>query len=169
MTFNTNDPGKTAAKFESYLLENNMTQTKTVILVEDNPADAELTKLAFQNLHFSDQIMHCLDGDSLFKLLVNISLNNICYILLDLNMPRLNGIGVLKKLSAHLEWYKLPVIVFSSSTNIEEIVTCYDLGANAYVLKPLDFNEYCNTIRAIHKFWSGVNVVPFFENTEIEQ
>ena len=151
---------KIGTKFKSPHQGNNMTQIKKVILVEDNPADVELTKLAFRNQAFPPEITHFTDGKAFLDFLRKTPLSHICYILLDLNMPKISGIEVLKALSTHPVWHKLPVIVFTSSSNPKEVNACYEQGANAYVLKPFDFQEYDKTIKAIHEFWCGVNIAP---------
>lgn len=132
---------------------------KKVILVEDNPADVELTKLAFRNLSIETDLVHCSNGKELLSLLrKEHHLDEICYILLDLNMPVLNGIEVLKIFQKDTELRKLPVIVFTSSMQEADIQTCYALGANAYVLKPMSLSEFDATIKSISDFWGDVNV-----------
>jgi len=132
---------------------------KKVILVEDNPADVELTKLAFKNLSIETDLVHCSNGKELLSLLgKEHHLDEICYILLDLNMPVLNGIEVLKIFHKDKELRKLPVIVFTSSMQETDIQTCYALGANAYVLKPMSLSEFDATIKSISEFWGDVNV-----------
>jgi len=143
-------------------------QTKKVILVEDNQADLELTRLAYGSLAPDVDLVHCHDGQALIQLLPTIDLNEICYILLDLNMPRVSGLEVLKIFQAHREWGKIPVIVFTSSLHNQDVLQCYELRANAYVLKPLDFDVFDRTIRAIHEFWCNVNVTPDYYGYESE-
>lgn len=154
----------TESSSDVHLQKTDALQPRSVILVEDNPADAELAKLAFKSFHFSEKIIHCASGDNLFKLLETTSLNEVCYILLDLNMPKLSGIDILRLMAVHPNWNKLPVIVFSSSTNIEEVTACYESGANAYVPKPLDFSRYCDSINATHKFWCRINIAPVMDS-----
>jgi len=110
---------------------------KKVILAEDNLADVELTKLAFQELDYPLEVVHVIDGQELLSYVQNVqndTLQDIVLILLDLNMPRLGGVDVL----------------------------CYDFGANAYVCKPIDINDFNKTIRSIAQFWVDVNVLPNF-------
>jgi two-component system response regulator len=156
----TQDFKRIGAKFTSQIGGNNMSHIKKVILVEDNPADIELTKLAFKNQTIPSEVVPCSDGNALIHLLHHVKLTDVGYILLDLNLPKLSGIEILNIIAKDPEWHKLPVIVFTSSTDAREVSACYEAGANAYVLKPLDFNDYNNTIRAIHEFWCGVNLIP---------
>ncbi|MFQ5447520.1 MAG: response regulator, partial [Saprospiraceae bacterium] len=133
------------------------------ILVEDNPADAELVKFAFESQSVDAQLIHCPDGGELLALLPSLSLNTICYVLLDLNMPGMNGYEVLRHFFEDEYWRKLPVIVFSSSMHQADVRTCYELGANAYVRKPLDFNDFDEAIRHINAFWGQVNLRPSYQ------
>jgi DNA-binding response OmpR family regulator len=114
-------------------------------------------------MKFNAELLHCPDGASLFTFLRKIPFDEVCYILLDLNMPKLNGKEILKALSADKNWCMVPVIVFSSSSYSPDIATCYELGANAYVVKPLDLPEFDRVIQAIHAFWGDVNLRPTFE------
>ncbi|TAK31177.1 MAG: response regulator [Saprospiraceae bacterium] len=139
-------------------------QTSKVILVEDNMAEAGLVKFAFKEQSVATELIHCHDGEELMALLSTVAPDIIRYILLDLNMPGMNGYEVLKRFSADENWKKLPVIVFSSSSHQSDVRTCYELGANAYVCKPIDFNEFDEAIRCINAFWGGVNLGPVFES-----
>jgi two-component system, response regulator len=134
---------------------------KKVILVEDNQAEAGLLKIAFSELKIKHQLLHFLDGDDVLTQLPGVPIEEIAYILLDLNMPKVNGFQVLKTFAAHPSWKSLPVIVFSSSINQTDINTCYELGANAYVPKPMDFNNLTDTLRTIHAFWGETNLGAF--------
>lgn len=131
-----------------------------VILVEDNKAEADLTKIIFREQAIRAEIVHCNNGEDLLNLLSSIAYGEICYILLDLNMPKVNGFDILKAFSEHQDWSKLPVIVFTSSNSDADMRTCYEMGANAYVPKPLDLNGLDSTIKAIHDFWGETNVQP---------
>ena len=138
---------------------------KKVILAEDNLADVELTKLAFQELDYPLEVVHVIDGQELLSYVQNVqndTLQDIVLILLDLNMPRLGGVDVLKNFYKDETFKKLPVIVFSSSAHETDVKTCYDFGANAYVCKPIDINDFNKTIRSIAQFWVDVNVLPNF-------
>lgn len=136
---------------------------KKIILVEDNKAEADLTKIVCRDLKIESEILHFSDGEELLIKLPALPLAQISYILLDLNMPRVNGYQVLQKLSTEPNWKKLPVIVFSSSTSENDVNTCYDLGANAYVTKPMDINKLTQVIQSIHSFWGQTNVGPYFD------
>lgn len=135
-----------------------------VILVEDNMAEAKLTSIAFSSHPDRPEIVHCTNGESFLQLLESFPLRSILYILLDLNMPRMNGIDVLKTIQDHQEWKRLPVIVFTSSAFQKDILTCFDLGANAYVVKPVEYDELDRKLTAINNFWAAANRLPNFNN-----
>lgn len=140
-----------------------MRTAKKIILVEDNIADVELTKLAFQKLDLPLEMIHVPDGYQLIDLLKDLNLEEVALILLDLNMPRLGGLEILKIMNKDSELCKLPVIIFSTSSNDADVYACYENGANAYVSKPIDLNEYHKTIQAIAHFWGDINVLPSFD------
>jgi CheY-like chemotaxis protein len=133
---------------------------KKVILVEDNKAEADLTRIIYMEQSIPCEIIHCKNGEEFLTLLTSINQNDISYVLLDLNMPRVSGYDVLTILSESEEWKNLIVIVFSSSSNSNDISKCYELGAKAYVAKPLDLAELDRTILSIHHFWGNSNVRP---------
>ena len=141
-----------------------MKTAKKIILVEDNVADVELTKIAFRKLELPLEIIHVPDGHELIDLLQEVNFDDIALILLDLNMPKIGGLDVLKIMNGDEEMCKLPVIVFSTSSNEEDVFACYEYGANAYVNKPININEFHKTIAAIAHFWGDINVLPAFNN-----
>ncbi len=133
---------------------------KKIIIVEDNKAEADLTRIIYQEQSIECEIVHCENGEQFLSMLSTINTDEICYILLDLNMPRVNGYEVLEYLSQHDEWRDLVVIVFSSSNNSKDVALCYALGAKAYVTKPMDLDELDRTIQSIHSFWGSTNMKP---------
>lgn len=129
-----------------------------ILLVEDNLADVELTRIAFQSQKINSEIIHCEDGKEALDFLRKNSIDGFGYILLDLNMPRLNGLELLKICKQDSTLRRLPIIVFTTSANQEDVQQCYENGANAYVLKPVDLEDFDRTIVAIDSFWGSVNV-----------
>ncbi len=132
----------------------------TVIIVEDNKADAEITRQVLSGISSTSEFVHCEDGEALLKLLPESDTEKIRFIILDLGLPKLNGKEVLKRLSERPEWKQLPVIIFSSSENLDDIIACYKLGVNAYVSKPANYNEYDRVVKSIHRFWGAANLIP---------
>ena len=139
-----------------------MNAPKKIVLVEDNLADVKLTKMAFSNLSVDTEIIHFFNGQELLDYLANAPLNEISLILLDLNMPKLGGIEVLRVFNTNSDFKKLPVVIFTSSVHQSEVRTCYELGAKAYVNKPLDIADFDETIRAIAHFWLHTNILVEF-------
>ena len=131
-------------------------------------AEAKLTSIAFASHPNRPEIIHCTDGEKFIDLLREMPLHEISYILLDLNMPRMGGMEVLEIMSKHPSWRFLPTIVFSSSAFEKDILTCYNLGASAYVVKPVEFDELDRRLTAINDFWAETNRLPqFAEQSEV--
>ncbi len=131
-----------------------------VILVEDSNAEAALTKIVYYEQALPIEILHCQNGEDFLHLLGEVNELEICYVLLDLNMPRCSGYEVLDAISKNEKWKNLVIIIFSSSVNEKDIARCYELGAKAYVAKPFDLFELDRTILSIHRFWGSTNVKP---------
>lgn len=139
-----------------------MDAPKKIILVEDNLADVKLTKMAFGNLPMEVDITHFYNGQELLDYLATATLSEISLILLDLNMPKLGGLDVLTTFNSNPDYKKLPVVIFTSSVHQAEVRSCYELGANAYVNKPLDIADFDETIKAIAFFWISTNIMVEF-------
>jgi len=134
-----------------------------ILVAEDNIADVELVKIVLYDLPVDIEVVHFPNGKELMEYLKANSLQNINLILLDLNMPKMGGVDVLKEMYQDTELRKIPVVVFSSSLHEEDITNCYDYGANAYVKKPINMDEFNRSIEAIVNFWVGINVLPCLE------
>lgn len=138
----------------------------TIILAEDNALDAELTMEAFSEMDFPIDIIHLIDGqevlDYLFKegKYINRESPNPNLILLDLKMPKVDGLEVLEKVKKDEKFKKIPIIMLTSSREENDLVKSYDLGVNAYVVKPLDFEVFRKEIQDIGMFWAKVNEPP---------
>lgn len=141
-----------------------MKNLRKIILAEDNIADVELTKIAFKELDLNLDVSHVFDGQQLMDLLKSNPLNEVALVLLDLNMPKMGGLDVLKQMYEDEELRKLPVVVFTSSAHESDVHSCYEYGANAYVNKPIDINDFHKTIAAIANFWAEINVLPAFNS-----
>jgi two-component system, chemotaxis family, response regulator Rcp1 len=133
---------------------------RKVILVEDNLADVELVKISVRELENPVELVHVGDGQELLNFLKTATLNDIAVILLDLNMPRVSGIDVLKFMSEDANYRKVPVVMFTTSNSKSDIMKCYELGAKAFVCKPLDIFEFNSSIKSIVEFWTGINMLP---------
>jgi CheY-like chemotaxis protein len=133
---------------------------RKVILVEDNLADVELVKISVSELETPVELVHVGDGQELLNYLQTAVLSDIAVILLDLNMPRVSGIDVLRNMQADPTLKKVPVVMFTTSNSKSDIMKCYELGAKAFVCKPLDIFDFNNSIRSIVEFWTGINMLP---------
>jgi two-component system response regulator len=144
-----------------------MIRSRLILLVEDNPDDAELTLRAFEESNTLSQIVVAPDGeqalDYLFakgfyldrdpKVMPDV-------VLLDLNLPKVDGLGVLQRLRADSRTRRLPVVVLTSSNEESDIIRSYDLGANSFVQKPVDFAQFLNAAQQLGLYWLGLNTAP---------
>lgn len=135
---------------------------KRVILVEDNLADVELVRISIRELETPIELVHVGDGQELLNFLKTAVLAEIAVIMLDLNMPRVSGIDVLRFMHDDPLLKKVPVVMFTTSNSKTDILKCYELGAKAFVCKPLDIFEFNQAIRSIVEFWTGINMLPAF-------
>ncbi len=131
-----------------------------ILQVEDSQADALMTREALQDSDMSCRISIVEDGVEALEFLNQRgkykSSEPPDLILLDLNMPRKNGRELLAELKAHPKFRSIPVIVLTTSRAVEDIASAYDLHANCYIIKPVDFLSYSETIRAIQAFWLSI-------------
>ena len=137
-------------------------KSRKVILVEDNLADVELVRISIKELETPVELVHVGDGQELLNFLKTAVLNEIAVILLDLNMPRVSGIDVLRHMHDDAMLKKVPVVMFTTSNSKTDILKCYELGAKAFVCKPLDIFEFNHSIRSIVEFWTSINMLPTF-------
>lgn len=130
-----------------------MTATPLVLLVEDNPADAWLTIEAFRRADAALQVEVCEDGESALARLRDASAPLPQLILLDLNLPGIDGREVLAILKADPDLCRVPVCILTTSRAEEDIARAYAQHTNAYVVKPLDLNAFRTAIQQIERFW----------------
>lgn len=132
---------------------------KKILLVEDNPNDAELTIEAFGDYNLSNSITHVEDGEEALDYLYqrgrysDLSPDNPVLILLDLKLPKIDGIELLRIIKADDRLRLIPVVALTSSRESSDLQECYKLGVNAYVVKPVDFLEFVDAARDIGAFW----------------
>jgi CheY-like chemotaxis protein len=137
-----------------------MQQAAKLVLIEDNPADVQLIHYALEQAKASVEVVHFSSGSEFLQALDHFEADGVQCILLDLNMPQLSGHEVLKRLRQHNRHHRLPVIVFTSSSDPRDLKLAYDNGANAYVRKPVEFDELCRIVRIFLEFWMGINLLP---------
>jgi two-component system response regulator len=142
-------------------------QSNTILLVEDNPDDVELTLRAFRKNNIANTVAVTRNGvEALDYLFCQGEYNDRNphdkprIILLDLKLPKMDGLQVLEKLRADKRTRLIPVIVLTSSKEEHDLVSSYECGANSYVRKPVDFNEFVEAVRNIGLYWLLINESP---------
>ena len=132
---------------------------KTILLVEDNPDDEALTLRAFQKNNITNAVAVARDGaEALAYLSSGTDLPQL--VLLDLKLPKVDGLEVLRRLRADARTRLLPVVILTSSTEERDLVESYRLGANSYVRKPVDFVEFVDAVRQLGLYWLLLNQPP---------
>lgn len=146
------------------------TELKRILLAEDNANDLELTLAALQQHHLANEIVAVRDGaealDYLYRrgAFAGVVAEPPALVLLDLKMPRVDGLEVLRVIKADPALRMIPVVMLTSSREESDLVRSYELGVNAYVVKPVDFSEFMEAVRQIGAFWAVVNEVPPMAN-----
>jgi len=141
---------------------------KTILLVEDNPDDEELTRYAFRKSNMANQIIVAHDGQEALDMLYGLEgdekspdlLLRPSVILLDLKLPKVSGLDVLRKIRGDPRTRCLPVIVLTSSREQEDLIASYQLGCNSYVRKPVNFLEFVEAARQLDLYWLLLNESP---------
>jgi CheY-like chemotaxis protein len=135
-----------------------------ILLVEDNPDDAELTKLALARHGLDERVVHVSDGMQALDYLYRRDSfsdrrgGNPILILLDLKMPLLDGIGVLREIKGSDSLHNIPVVVLTSSTEPSDLQRAYDAGTNAYIAKPTEFAQFLSAMKHVCEFWININL-----------
>lgn len=143
------------------MMDNNVIE---VLLIEDNPGDAELCIRALKKSKMANTIIHLEDGHAALQFLFGEGIyaerdinNKPKIILLDLKMPKVNGMEVLQRIKSDERTKRIPVIVLTSSKEDPDTKKCYDLGANSYIVKPVRFDNYIKTVTELGMYWLLVN------------
>lgn len=131
-----------------------------ILLVEDNPDDAELTIRVLKKHNLANNLVHLHDGEEALKFLFENDMNIPKIILLDLKMPKVDGIEVLRKIKMDDMRKIIPVIVLTSSKEDRDIIESYKLGVNAYVVKPVEFDKFMEAVAQLGLFWLLLNQSP---------
>jgi CheY-like chemotaxis protein len=141
--------------------------SRNILLVEDNEDDESLTLHALKKNHLNFDVTIVRDGEEAMNFLFGTGPNagqsqlpTIHLVLLDLKIPKLNGLEVLRKIREDARTRKLPVVVFSSSSEMSDITASYQLGANSYIRKPVDFAQFSETVGLIGLYWLKQNIPP---------
>ncbi len=143
-----------------------MNKLKKILLVEDSKNDIDLTLMALKKRHLANQVDIVRDGaealDYIYCEGKYSDRNHVhpAVILLDLKMPKVDGLEVLEKLKSDPEKKIIPVVVLTSSKQDPDLIRCYELGVNAYVVKPVNFHEFAEVISNLGLFWAVINENP---------
>ncbi|MGN6093124.1 MAG: response regulator [Luteibacter jiangsuensis] len=144
----------------------NKRDLRTILLVEDSMADAEMAIDALREAKLANPIVHLEDGadclDWLYRRgpFADRAEGDPAVILLDIKMPRMDGLEVLKQLRSEERWKRLPVVILSSSREESDLARSWDLGVNAYVLKPVDVQQFFTAVQTLGHFWAVLNQRP---------
>lgn len=139
---------------------------KRILLAEDNPNDVELTLTALAENNLANEVVLAHDGEEAldylhrrgeYKLREE---GNPAVVLLDLKMPKVDGLEVLRQIKSDASLKAIPVVILTSSREDRDIVESYRLGVNAYVVKPVDFHDFVDAIKELGLFWGVINVTP---------
>ena len=131
-----------------------MRSTKPVLLVEDDAIDAMTVRRAFRDLKLGNPLAHATNGEEALEYLANEENPKPCVILLDLNMPRMNGVEFMKVAKADPVLRRIPVVVLTTSRDDRDIIESYKLSVAGYIVKPVDYKKFVEAIRMIDVYWT---------------
>jgi DNA-binding response OmpR family regulator len=143
-----------------------MNKLGRILLVEDDPKDVELTLTALEEYNLANEVIVARDGEEALEYLYSRgkfktrSSDNPAVVLLDLKLPKVDGLEVLKQIKSEEKLRMMPVVVLTSSKEEKDMVASYKLGVSAYVVKPVDFHEFVNAIKELGIFWAVINQPP---------
>jgi CheY-like chemotaxis protein len=143
-----------------------MNAAKPILLAEDNPRDAELALAAMEEEHISEKVVLCRDGAEVLDYLYcrgqfkSRLRGNPAVVFLDLKMPKVNGLEVLRTIKADINLRPIPVVMLTSSREERDLSESYALGANAYVVKPVEFHKFLLAVKELGTFWGVINEPP---------
>ena len=143
-----------------------MQEMKRVLLVEDDPNDVELTMAGLAEYNLANEVIVARDGEEALDFLYHRGKfsgrpnGNPAVVLLDLKLPKIDGLEVLRRMKADDKLKMIPVVILTSSREDRDMVEGYRLGTNAYVVKPVDFHQFVDAVKHIGVFWSIINEPP---------
>jgi two-component system response regulator len=142
-----------------------ISKIRTILLVEDSLPDAEMTMDALREARLANPIVHVEDGVEALEYLRRTGdfsdrdEGNPAVVLLDIKMPRMDGIEVLREIRASEQTRRIPVVILSSSREERDLAASWDLGVNAYVVKPVDADQFFEAVQTLGQFWAVMNEV----------
>ena len=141
-------------------------ELKRILLVEDDPMDMELTLTALEEKNLANEVLVVHDGEEALNFLYSRGSfrmrapGNQVLILLDLKLPKVDGLEVLRQIKSDENLRTIPVVMLTSSREEQDVVDSYKLGVNAYVVKPIDFHDFLSAVKEIGLFWAVINEPP---------
>jgi len=142
------------------------TNIRHILLAEDDPRDAKMTLAALEEYNLANQVFAVHDGEGVLDYLYcegkfkGRTGGNPVAILLDLKMPKVDGLEVLKAIKADPNLKTIPIVMLTSSRETPDLIECYEHGVNAYVVKPVDFSEFAKAVKQLGIFWAAINEPP---------
>jgi len=144
-----------------------MSTIRTILLAEDSPADAEMAIDALREANLINPIVHVEDGVEVMEYLnregrfaERTDEDTPAVLLLDIKMPRMDGLEVLQRMRSDPRHKHIPVVILSSSREESDLARSWDLGVNAYVVKPVDVDQFFTAVRTLGRFWAVLNEAP---------
>ena len=143
-----------------------MNELGRILIVEDDPKDVELTLTALDEYNLANEVVVTRDGEEALDYLYcrgNFKMrssDNPAVLLLDLKLPKVDGLEVLQQIKSDDKLKFIPVVVLTSSREEKDLIASYKLGVNGYVVKPVDFHEFVNAIKELGVFWAVINEPP---------
>ncbi len=138
------------------------TLTRPILLIEDNPLDVDLTRRAFAKRKLANPLEVARDGEEALAYLARWEAGAPLpvVILLDLKLPKVDGLEVLRRLKAHPDFHAVPVVILTTSQEDGDVKEAYELGANSYIVKPVDFDKFLEVAAQIELYWNVLNTPP---------
>jgi CheY-like chemotaxis protein len=135
---------------------------RSILLVEDNPMDIDLTQRAFAKLRLANPLEVDRDGEEALARMARWEAGEPppLVILLDLKLPKVDGLEVLRRIKTHPQFRTIPVVVLTTSAEEHDVRAAYQLGANSYIVKPVDFDKFLQVARQIDLYWCALNMPP---------
>lgn len=138
-----------------------------ILLIEDNPSDIALTQCALERPHITNPLVVAEDGQDALDYLFGAgpyagrdSLDQLLLTLLDLKLPKVPGLEVLRRLRTHAQTRRMPIVVLTSSNEEQDVAASYDLGINSYIPKPVGFSQFAHAVEQLGLYWPVLNQPP---------
>jgi CheY-like chemotaxis protein len=131
-----------------------MRNSKPILFVEDDRLDAMIVKRALDDLKVTNELVHVANGEEAIEYLRNAGNKKPCIILLDLNMPKTNGVEFLRIVKADEELKRIPIVVLTASTEEQDVIETFELSVAGYIVKPVDYMKFVEAMRTVTLYWT---------------